>query len=316
MKKTAICGVWHVHAGGYTNEAKKLTEVLGVWDADEQRKLEFCKEFDLPAFDTLDDLIASEAEAVIVCTATDIHPEVMIKLANAKKDIFTEKVLALTNEDAQAIAKAVEENGVKFAISLVHRYASGPRTVKQVVDSGELGKINYIRVRNAHSGSVDGWLPKHFYSAKECGGGAMIDLGAHGMYLTDWIHGRPDTYKSVFTNSCTNEATNAKNEDGVEDNAITLMGYKDGCIALNETGFVSSCYPLTVEVGGELGFVRSSDGEVIKATKATGGEIVAVEALEAQPEPLEQFLTDNVLEGCGMAEALTLTYMMVEAYRP
>lgn len=315
MKKTAICGVWHVHAPHYTREALECTEVLGVWEEDEQRREEFCKEFHLPAFSSLDELLASDAEGVIVCSSTESHPDIMIKIANAKKHIFTEKVLTLTDEDCSRVIEAIEKNNVNFAISLVYRYDAGPLTVKQIAESGELGKINYMRCHNCHPGSIEGWLPKHFYSAKECGGGAMMDLGAHGMYLADWICGTPDIYKSIFTNSCTVEKTNEMNSDGVEDNAVTVMGYANGCIALNETSFVSSHYPLTLEVCGEHGFVRFHDDIVEKCTYATDGKIVSVPLCPDLPSPLQQFLSDNILDGCGTKEAATLTHMMVEAYR-
>ena len=315
MNKIAICGVWHVHAGGYTETAMKHAEVIGVWEADETRRKEFCAQYNLPEFSTLDELLASDADGVIVNAATDSHADIMVKLANAGKHIFTEKVLALTEEDCDRIAEAVEKNNVQFVISLVQKYQPGPLTVKKIVDSGELGKINYVRFRNCHSGSTNCWLPPHFYDAKECGGGAMIDLGAHGMYLIDWILGVPTTVKSVFTNACTNEKANAMNADHVEDNAVTIMGYEDGCIAVNETGFVSNHYPMTLEVGGEGGMVIYSGNSVAKRTAATEGKLVEVEKCEALPSPLEQFLTGNVLEGCGMKEAKALTHLMVEAYK-
>jgi len=315
MKKVAICGTWHVHAPGYTDMALKHTEVVGVWEENEERRKAFCDQFHLPVFETLEDLLNSDAEGVIVCAATDSHADIMIKIAEAGKHIFTEKVLALSEEDCQRVAEAVEKNHVNFVISLVQKYQPGPLTVKQIVDSGELGKINYVRFRNCHSGSVANWLPPHFYDAKECGGGAMIDLGAHGMYLIDWICGVPTTVKSVFTNACTNEAANAINPDRVEDNAVTIMGYADGCIAVNETGFVSNHYPMTLEVGGEEGMVLYSGTSVEKRTNATQGKLTAVELCEALPSPLEQFLTGNILDGCGMNEAKALTHLMVEAYK-
>ena len=315
MNKIAICGVWHVHAGGYTETAMKHTKVIGVWDENEERRKAFCSQYSLPEFLTLEELLSSDADGVIVNAATDSHGDIMVKLANAGKHIFTEKVLALTEEDCQRIADAVEKNNVQFVISLVQKYQPGPLTIKKIIDSGELGKINYLRFRNCHSGSTNCWLPAHFYDAKECGGGAMIDLGAHGMYLIDWILGRPDTVKSVFTNACTNEKANAMNTDHVEDNAVTIMGYADGCIAVNETGFVSNYYPMSLEVGGEQGMVLYSDNSVIKRTAATEGQLTKVKMCEALPSPLEQFLTGNILEGCGMKDAKALTHLMVEAYK-
>lgn len=315
MRKIAVCGVWHVHAPDYTREAMKHSVVVGVWDENKERKEAFAKSFDIPAFDSLDDLLESEADGVIVCTSTDTHADVMVRIANAGKDIFTEKVLGLTDDECERVEKAVKKNDVSFVISLVQKYQSGPLTVKSIVDSGEIGNINYVRFRNCHSGSTNNWLPRHFYDKKECGGGAMIDLGAHGMYLINWICGMPTSYKSVFTNATHNEGAKALNTDMVEDNAVTVMGFENGTIAVNETGFVSLCYPMTLEVDGDKGYACFDGSKVVKKSKETDGKEVTVEMLPSQDAPIKQFLFDNIDEGCTMESAKALTHMMVEAYK-
>ncbi len=316
--KIVICGLWHVHAEGYYKTAAKYAEIVGVYEPNEAWRKDFCAKYGVPELLTMEDVVSCGADAAIVCTATDTHPEVICRLAEAGMDIFTEKVMALTSESADKIAAAVEKAGVKFVISYPHKYRAGAQTVKKVVDSGELGKLNYFRCRNAHNGSTGNWLPNHFYDAAACGGGAMIDLGAHGMYLSQWICGMPETAKSVFTLACGNPATAEKNTDKVEDNAdkvednaVTVMGYADGCIAINETGFDSKGYPMTIEVCGEEGYVRFSGDKVVKCT-ANGVEEVPMEP--ALPEPLVQFCTGNILPGCGMEEAKCLTKLMEMAY--
>ena len=171
-----------------------------------------------------------------------------------------------------------------------------------------------MRFRNCHSGSVKDWLPKHFYNAEQCGGGAMIDLGAHGMYLTEWIMGMPVKASSAFTVSCDLPEVKARNKDRVEDNAVTVMSFENGAIAVNETGFVSNYSPVTLEVFGEDGFVRMAGNSVVKCTSATEGKTVEVEIKPDLPSPLVQFLTGKVLDGCSIREAKALTHMMVMAY--
>lgn len=315
MMKVAICGVWHVHAGGYTSTAKNCADVIGAWDTDKEKLEIFCKEHGVYGFSSFEELLASDAEGVIVCSSTDSHVNLIIRLAKAGKHIFTEKILALTGEDCDRIEKAVAENGVNFVISEVWKYHAAPRTVKAIADSGELGKINYVRFRNCHNGSSCNWLPKHFYSRKECGGGAMIDLGAHGMYLIEWILGMPATYSSIFTVACTREDTAARNTDGVEDNAVTVMSFENGAVAINETGFVSTSCPVAFEVGGDLGYVRMENDKVRKATPKTNGAFTDVELEKELPSPLSQFLSGNILDGCGIKEAKRLTEMMENAYK-
>ena len=308
--KVAVCGVWHVHAGEYTQRAMELGQVVGFWEPNDAHAEDFLKVFDLPRFASFEELLSSDAEGVIVCTATSEHPDLMVRIAQAGKHIFTEKVLALTTEDALRIREAGERNGVKFVISLPQKYNGPQKTVKAVADSGELGKINYLRYRNCHSGSTKGWLPAHFYNAGQCGGGAMIDLGAHGMYLTHWILGLPVSASSAFTVA----HDTAFNVDGVEDNAVTVMVCRDGAIAVNETGFVSYYSPQVMEVFGEKGYVKMVNQKVVKCTEATGGEEVEVALEDWSDAPITQFVTGNLLPGCGMAEACALTAMMEMAY--
>ena len=312
--KIAICGVWHVHAPKYTDHARQLGEIVGVYEPDEGLRRAFVDRYHVPVFETLEELLKSDAQGVIVCSASCDHADHMVKIAQAKKNIFTEKVLALTDEDCARVAKAVKENGVEFVISLPWKTLATHRTLKDVVDSGELGKINYARFRNCHSGSTRDWLPPHFYNEKQCGGGAMIDLGAHGMYLLHWLLGMPVVASSAFTTACSNESARAKNVDGVEDNAVTMMTYDSGAIALNETGFVSNYSPMVFEVFGENGFVRVQNDRVVKCTQATEGAVVEVALGEGQPLPIVQFLTDDVRDGYGIEEACALTHMMVMAY--
>lgn len=312
--KTAILGVWHVHAVDYAKRAMELGEVVGFYERDDALAADFAARFPIPHFASVEELLASEAEGVIVCSATSDHAEDMIQTANAGKNIFTEKVLALTAEECQRVAAAVEKNGVGFTISLFQKFLPSRMAVKRIADSGELGKINYLRFRNCHSGSIFDWLPRHFYNRAQCGGGAMIDLGAHGMYLTEWILGMPISASSVFTVSCESAAMAEKNIDKVEDNAVTVMRFANGAIAVNETGFVSGYSPVVFEVHGEDGYVLMTNDHVVKCTKATDGKVTEVSLDAAAPLPIEQFLTGKLLPGASLREALRLTDLMVMAY--
>ena len=306
--KVAIWGVWHVHAKDYTKKAKEFGEVIGVYDDNADWKNSFASSMEIPAFETAEDLLNSEAEGVIVCTATDAHPDVMIKIAERGKHIFTEKVLALTEEDCIRVENAVRAAGVRFVISLVQKFNATHLTVRNLIANGEIGKVNYLRFRNCHSGSIDHWLPAHFYNLKECGGGAMIDLGAHGMYLIDWLLGEPQSYQSAFTHACRDEKDAELNPDGIEDNAVTVMTYEDGTIAINETGFVTKGFPMTMEVGGDRGYIVAAGGKVT----LNGNEVPLVAAQDA---PIVAFMKGKDIEGAGLAEARALTRMMMGAYQ-
>ena len=95
-----------------------------------------------------------------------------------------------------------------------------------------LGSVTTLRVRVAHGGATDNWLPAHFYDAVQCGGGAMMDLGAHVMYLTRWFLGRPVRAVALF---------NKFTDHAVEDNAVTVFEFPGRAIAMAERRCSSRC---------------------------------------------------------------------------
>ena len=237
MLKIAMLSGWHVHAKGYAEIINSIpeTEIAAIWDEDKKRGSNWAQSLDVPFEPDLDQLLANDdINGVVVDTPTNMHKEVMIKAAEAGKHIFTEKVMALTVANCKEIEKTVREAGVKFCISFPHRTRPDILFAKEAVEEGLLGDITSLRIRNAHNGSIADWLPSHFYDPEECGGGAMMDLGAHGMYLARWFLGEPKKITSIFNN-----VTDRK----VEDNATSVIEFENNAIAINETGFVSTNDP-------------------------------------------------------------------------
>ena len=319
MLKIAMLSRWHVHAEGYAHELKTGNDVqlTVVWDEEPQKGKEFADKFNVDFEPDLDKLLSrDDVDAVCINAPTNIHPEVIIKSANAKKHIFTEKVLCLTNKEASLIRDTVNESGVKFCISFPHRTFPHNLFAKKVVEDGLLGSVNYMRVRNAHNGASAGWLPQHFYDEVQCGGGAMIDLGAHPMYLIPWIMGKPVEVSSAFTNVTGHN---------VEDNAVTVMKYKNGAIAVSETGFITGYSPYMLELYGTDGSLVISGGdiklissEINRKNGAYGGWITPDQLPQALPSPIMQFV-EGILYGkeiiFDIDEAVILTEMMDAAYR-
>lgn len=310
--KVAILGTWHVHAPQYTDLAQKLGEVVGVYEENAAWRADFAKKYNILEFSSVRELLASDCEGVIVCAATNKHADLIIAAAEAGKHIFTEKVLALTVDDCLRVKEAVEKSGVRFVISFPWKSIPAFMALKKAVDEGLVGKVNYLRFRNCHSGSVNHWLPAHFYNAEECGGGAMIDLGAHGMYLTHWILGEPLTYSSTFTHFCRDERDAELNPSCLEDNAVTVMSFEGGAIAVNETGFVSQGCPETFEIGCDKGYLTATrHGSTYTPAGKTPEPL---EFPKPVPSPIVAFLENKAALGCGIDEAIALTKMMVSAY--
>lgn len=310
--KIAVIGAWHVHTMEYATAIQKNenAELACLWDDDPARGAETAKQLGIPFEADLDVIWAdSSIDGVQITTATCQHRDVLLAAAKSKKHIFTEKVLAFTNEEAEEIAKAVKESGVKFTISYPHKTWPTLKAAKELVDSGKLGKITYARVRDAHNGSTGNWLPPHFYDASQTGGGAMIDLGAHPMYTLHWFMGEPISVVSQFT-----QVTNR----GVEDNAVSVLEFADGAVGVSETGFVTVGMPYVLEMSGTEGSLMVHNDILEFACAETEGKLVQKTDLPAPSTmPIDAWI-DAVVHGGeapnGIEDALALTRFMVGAY--
>ncbi|MBH0164957.1 Gfo/Idh/MocA family oxidoreductase [Fictibacillus sp. 7GRE50] len=258
----ALLSKWHVHAVDYAREAleNESITIKTVWDENKERGTQWAEElgvsFEADLQNVLDD---SNIHGVIVTTATNRHKEIIIAAANHGKHIFTEKVLAFTVKECEEILEAVDRNNVQLMVNLPRLTESFYLYAQQAVNKGLLGNLTYIRCRVAHNGSVPseenpkGWLPPYFYHKEECGGGALIDLGAHPIYLTNRLGGN---VKAVIGK------LNELFKLGVDDNAVVMVEYESGAMGMIETGFLSYGSPHQLELYGTEGTIMVEGQEV------------------------------------------------------
>lgn len=310
MVNIGLIGTWHVHFDGYANEARRIdgVKLTALWEPDEKSAKEEAEKFGVEYVSDLDTLLArSDVDAVIVCTSTDLHKEVIMKAAKAGKHIFTEKVLCFNEKDALEVKKCVDEAGVKFCISFPWRGRSDFQWVKSAVDEGLFGEINYCRMRNAHNGVSAGWLPDSFFDKKTCGGGAMMDLGAHSMYLLNWLLGEPVKASSAFTNV---------KIQTVEDNAVTVLTYKNGAIGVSETGFLAQNNPFEFEICGTKGTALMG-GFLDKPCYNVGNGWQFPNLPKGQPSPMNMWI-DGIVNNTEIPyntdDAVALSKTMELAY--
>ena len=307
---------WHVHATEYARTVNEQEDaaVVAVWDEDGVRGAKWADELSVPFEAELEALLErDDVEGVVVTAPTNIHRDVIIAAARAGKHVFTEKILAPSVAQCHEIAEAVKQAGVRFCISFPRQTIAPLKFAKQLIEEGKLGDVTLVRIRVAHDGATRDWLPAHFYDAEACGGGAMIDLGAHGMYLSRWLLGEPVRVSSIF---------NHVTERQVEDNCVTLIEFENRAIAINETAFVSWGGAYSVEIDGtEGGFWMLGPHEVRVRGKAFGGERTWQSVDELPPRgtmPIPQWIAAIQGRGdieFGMTEAVHLTELMEAAYR-
>ena len=157
----ALLSFAHVHARDYANQVKNHPEckIMAVWDEDRDRGLKEAAAFEAPFYDSLEAVLdLPEVNAVVVNAPTYKHREVIVAAAQAGKHIFTEKSLTINTEDATEVMRAVEDSGVRFAISLPSRVRPEILFAKQILDMGYLGEVTQMRARIAHTAALDRWF--------------------------------------------------------------------------------------------------------------------------------------------------------------
>jgi predicted dehydrogenase len=123
--KVAVLGFWHVHCSGVrgTGSAASGTELVAAWDDDAARGRAGADTVGASFVADLDDLLdRDDIDAVTVTTATTAHRALMLRVVQAGKHIFTEKLLAPTVAEAEEIIAAADQAGIALVVSLPRLY--------------------------------------------------------------------------------------------------------------------------------------------------------------------------------------------------
>ena len=95
--------------------------------------------------DSLDDVLMNDQiQGVALATPAETHAELSIQAMQAGKDVFVEKPMALTIEDALKMKKIAEETGRILMVGHLLEFHSAVLKLRETIASGELGKVNYI----------------------------------------------------------------------------------------------------------------------------------------------------------------------------
>ena len=164
-------------------------------------------------------------QAVDIVAPNDVHAEVAIAAAQAGKSILIEKPLTRSLDEADRVVEAVRRCGVIVVYAENRRFSPALQRMHRAVTEGGLGRPLLLRVTEMGSGPSHGaW----FWNAERAGGGALIDMGIHGLATTEWL--MQDQVASV-------QAMEARLRwgdrlgPGVEDTMLTLARFVGGGMA-------------------------------------------------------------------------------------
>ena len=315
--RVALVGAWHVHANDYARDCENnpYAQLVSVWDDVAERGQQAAEKWNVPFEADLDAVLADpELDGVIITTATSQHLDVMQKVITAGKHIYTEKVLAATPSDAQAIADAASEANIVLTVSLPRLYTGYTKAIEEILAAGELGDLSYIRVRVSHDGAIrrDGnpqWLPETFFDRSEAMGGAMIDFGAHPYYLVHRFAGLPESITASYLSVSGHE---------VEDQALVVCNYPNRLTGVAEASFLGGAIGMWIEIHGSDGSLLFDFDDALR-TKRRGENVWTTREVPADGvTPFDRWV-DHIQRGEqdpeNVAEALALTKMAAAAER-
>ncbi len=227
MIKIAVVGAGRManaHTSTLRDHFSADCELYSVYDPVEKVAKEFAERYKMKKIcSSLAEVANDKAvDAVLVCNYSDQHYDTLTELLNAgKKYIFCEKALVRELKDGEELLKKAEKAGAVITVGHHRRYIAGYKKLKQLVESGELGRIRMAKVALSHPAYTRQW--GEFFSDFGRSGGVTLDMMTHMFDQLNWYFGDAE---SVSAESLMFDASQPLPVDFV---AGTLR-YKNGVI--------------------------------------------------------------------------------------
>jgi myo-inositol 2-dehydrogenase / D-chiro-inositol 1-dehydrogenase len=167
-----------------------------------------------------------EIDLVVLGLPNHLHCEATLAAAAAGKHIVLEKPMCLNLTEADRMIAVCDQAKVKLMYAEELCFAPKYVRLKQLLDSGALGKPVLIKQSEKH----DGPHAPHFWDVDRAGGGVTMDMGCHAVEFFRWMLGRPPI-TSVYAQMSTSVHADKTRGD---DNAILILEFANGAMALAE----------------------------------------------------------------------------------
>jgi myo-inositol 2-dehydrogenase/D-chiro-inositol 1-dehydrogenase len=248
-------------------------EIVAVASPTRANVRSFARRFNIPRWftDYRQLLALPEIDLVVIGIPNHLHCQVVLDAAAAGKHIVVEKPLCLSLTEADRMIAACAAAGVKLMYAEELCFAPKYVRLKQLLDSGALGRATLLKQSEKH----DGPHAAHFWDVERSGGGVTMDMGCHAIEFFRWILGRPNI-KSVYAQL--SRQVHAKKTKG-DDNAIIIVEFENGVVGVAEESWTKlGGMDDRAEVHGSQGVAYADllHGNAIE-TYSAGGYDYAVE---------------------------------------
>nr|WP_165986739.1 Gfo/Idh/MocA family oxidoreductase [Streptomyces sp. YIM 98790] len=237
------------HSQGWRNARSFFDPALtprltALGGRDREAAADMARRFDWQAVETdWRALIARDDVGLVdICTPGDTHAEIAIAALEAGKHVLCEKPLANTVAEAEAMAEAAARaraRGVRSMVGFTYRRVPAIVLARRLVAEGRLGRLRHVRAQYLQDWLNDPAIPMSWRLERErAGSGALGDIGAHIVDLTQYLTGEPLTGVSALTETFVGERPLADGSGTgrvtVDDAAVFLGRFGSGALATYE----------------------------------------------------------------------------------
>ena len=184
------------------NSLGKLGRVRYVCDLDAARAAELARL--APGCEAITDfriaLTSPDVDAVIISTLNASLAPIAYAAIIAGKHVLIEKPGALNAAQLRALKTAATQTGVRVRLGYNHRFHPALSKTRELIDSGVLGPLMFMRARYGHGGRK-GYDREWRSDAALSGGGELIDQGVHLIDVAGWFLGDLPTVNGHATTS-------------------------------------------------------------------------------------------------------------------
>ena len=161
--------------------------IAAVWDPAERAQRSVAEELpDATIATSLDDLLASGIDAVMVLSPDFTHAEVAIAALRAGVPVFCEKPLAITAEDADRVLETARETGTRLYVGHNMRHLPVVRLMRDIIRSGRIGEVKAIWCRHFVGNGGDFYF-KDWHADRTKSTGLLLQKGAHDLDVIHWL---------------------------------------------------------------------------------------------------------------------------------
>lgn len=191
-----------------------------------------------------------EIDAVLICSSTDTHSQLIIEAAKAGKHIFCEKPIDLTTERIYEALEAVEKAGVKLQIGFQRRFDRSFKKAQEQIRGGKIGEPQILKITSRDPGPP----PIDYIKVS---GGIFLDMMIHDFDMARFLMGSEVT--EVYATGAV-LVDPAIGEAGDIDTAIVTLKFENGALGVIDNSRKASYgYDQRVELFGSLGSISVSN---------------------------------------------------------